>query len=74
MKHIFKSVQICVYADNIAIIARDMASLKNMYKMMEQEARKVGLTVNEGKTKYVVLTSGNLIRAPLKTNYRRKKI
>ena len=42
-----KSVQICAFADNIAIIVTDMISLKNVFKVMEQEARKVGFIVNE---------------------------
>ena len=54
-------VQICAYADEIVTNCEDMESLKNVYKVMAQEARIVGLIVNEGKTKYIkTLTSGYL--------------
>lgn len=65
--HVFSiSVQICTYADGIAIIVRDTASLKNAYKVMEQETKNVVLITNECKTKYMVLTSGSLKRVAWK--------
>ena len=45
----FKSVQICTNADNIAVIVRDIASIKNMYKVIEQEPKNLDLIVNEDK-------------------------
>lgn len=60
----FKSTQICAYADDIVIIARDIPSLKSAYKEMEQEVRKVDLIVNEDKTKYMKLNSSEVLRTP----------
>ena len=42
----FKSVQVCAYADGIAMIAKDMSSLKIVYKMVEEEERNLNLMVN----------------------------
>ena len=52
-----KSVQLLAYADDIDIIGRSVASVRETYIALEREANKVGLMVNEGKTKLMVAGS-----------------
>jgi hypothetical protein len=54
---IYKSSQICAYADDLAIITRTEAELKKIYKQLEKETKKLGLYVNIIKTKYMFITS-----------------
>ena len=60
------SLQIWAYAGDIAIIASDVESPKNVFNVMEQKAGNAGVIVIGGKTKYVVLASGNLDSLPRK--------
>ena len=47
------SVQIVAFADDVDIVGRTEAAVKEMYLVLKGEAEKVGLTVNEQKTKYM---------------------
>jgi len=49
----YKSTQICAYADDIVIIARNKESLQNAFIQLEQATRPAGLRINEEKTKYM---------------------
>lgn len=51
-----KSVQLVAYADDIAIVARDVKHLEEAVKSIIKEARKRGLEINETKTKYMGVT------------------
>ena len=51
-----RSVQILCYADDIIIIGRTERDVSGAFAAIEKEARKVGLAVNEGKTKYMLST------------------
>jgi hypothetical protein len=42
------------YADDIVIIGRFLASMKEAFQLFEEASKEVGLVVNEGKTKYMV--------------------
>lgn len=48
-----KSAQICAYADDVAIIARNVEELKDVFLRMVKIADKLGLRVNTDKTKYL---------------------
>lgn len=50
-----RSVFWTAYADDINITARNKRALKEAFAEMEEAAREVGLVVNEGKTKYMVM-------------------
>ena len=50
---LFKSKQACVYADDIALVARNIPALEEMLNIIEEVGRKVGLTINTDKTKYM---------------------
>jgi len=50
----YKSVQVMAYADDIVIIDRSLASMKEDFQLLEEASEGVGLVINEGKTKYMV--------------------
>jgi len=50
---LYKSKQACVYADDIALIARNVASLQEMLVTIKEIGMKYGLNINEAKTKYM---------------------
>jgi len=45
------------YADDIVIIDRALASVKEGFQLLEEASKEVGLVINEGKTKYIVAPS-----------------
>ena len=49
----YKSVQLMAYADDIVIIGRSLASIKEAFQLLEEASNK-GLVINKGKTKYMV--------------------
>ena len=49
-----KSVQLLAYADDIDVIGRTQRAVNEAFASIETEAAKVGLVVNEGKTKYML--------------------
>ena len=50
----YKGVQLLAYADDIDIIGRTKRDVTAAFAAIEKESAKVGLTVNEGKTKYML--------------------
>jgi len=42
------------YADDIVIIGKAVASMKEAFQLLEEASNEVGLAINEGKTKYMV--------------------
>ena len=54
---IYKSRQICAYADDIVLISRNLKYLKEMFIHIEQEGKKTGLEINQNKTKYMHITT-----------------
>ena len=48
-----KSVQLLAYADDIDIIGRTKRNITVVFSAIERESIKMGLAVNEGKTKYM---------------------
>jgi len=56
-----RSVQLLAYADDIDIIGRSVASVRETFTALEREANRVGLIVNENKTKFMIAGSN---RAP----------
>jgi hypothetical protein len=53
-----KETQLLAYADDIDIVGRSQSAVRNAYLVLEIEAVKVGLTINEQKTKYMI-AAGN---------------
>ena len=50
-----KMVQLLGYADDIDIVGRNIRSVKDAYMKLEREANKIGLYVNEEKTKFMMI-------------------
>jgi hypothetical protein len=57
-KHtIFNRIKQCIaYADDIVILGRGVNYLKEVIEELTQGATKVGLEINQGKTKYMIIT------------------
>jgi sorting nexin-29 len=53
----YKSVQILAYADDIDIISRSPKSLQEAKIALDTAARKMGLEINQAKTKYMICDS-----------------
>jgi hypothetical protein len=49
-----KETQLFAYADDIDIVGRSQSAVRDAYVAMETEAAKVGLKINEEKTKYMI--------------------
>jgi hypothetical protein len=49
-----KETQLFAYADGIDIVGRSQSAVRDAYLALEIEAAKVGLKVNEQKTKYII--------------------
>jgi hypothetical protein len=49
-----KETQLLAYTDDIDIVGRSQSAVQNAYLALEGEAVKVGLKINEQKTKYVI--------------------
>ena len=54
-----RMAQIVAYADDIVIISRSLLDMKNCFNQIEEEGRKVGLEINERKTKYMIASRKN---------------
>ena len=50
---LYKSKQACVYADDIALIARNISALQEMLSAIEMAGKPAGLVINTDKTKYM---------------------
>ena len=59
-----KLSQIRAYADDVVLITKTKRKLTQMYDRLETEARKIGLLVNERKTKYMFMTAAENARKP----------
>ena len=52
-----KSTQLLGFADDIDIVGRNFRSITDAYSKMELEANKIGLRVNEDKTKFLMVAA-----------------
>ena len=52
-----KSSQICAYADDVVIVTRSEARMRQVYREMEEKTPKKVLMVNEKKTKYMIISA-----------------
>jgi hypothetical protein len=53
-----KETQLLAYADDIDIVSRSQSAVRDAYLALKGEAAKVGLKINEQKTKYMI-AAGN---------------
>jgi hypothetical protein len=54
---VYKSKQICAYADDVVLVARNTPTLKELLSAMETKGRKMGLRIFKEKTKYMKMSS-----------------
>jgi hypothetical protein len=54
-----KETQLLAYADDIDIVGRSQSAAQEAYLALEREATKVGLKINEKKTKYLIAAQNN---------------
>jgi sorting nexin-29 len=52
-----KSSQLLAFADDIDIVGRNLRSITDVYSKLEREASKIGLQVNEEKTKLLMVSA-----------------
>jgi sorting nexin-29 len=52
----YKTTQILAYADDIVIISRTLADLKDTVLKIDNKSRETGLLINEVKTKYMKMS------------------
>ena len=64
----YKSVQLLGYADDIDIVGRSQRAVVEAFTAIEEEAKRVGLEVNEEKTKYMLSTKNNSVTHHLGQN------
>jgi hypothetical protein len=55
-----KETQLLAYADDIDIVGRSQSAVRNAYLALEREAAKVGLKINEQKTKYMIAARNDI--------------
>jgi hypothetical protein len=53
---VHKSKQVYGYADDIALIGRNLTALKELYRELHEEGLNMGLSINENKTKYMKMS------------------
>ena len=51
-----RTKQLCAYADDVVIIARNQKALKETFITLQKAAEKLGLIINTNKTKYMQVT------------------
>jgi hypothetical protein len=54
---VYRTKQACAYADDIAIVGRNLDSLIQMFDTLEEKNWALGLRINELKTKYMKMSS-----------------
>jgi hypothetical protein len=50
---VYRTKQACAYADDIALVGRNLDSLMKMFDTLERKSPALGLRINEEKTKYM---------------------
>lgn len=57
-----KSIQLLGFADDVDIVGRNIRSITDAYTRLEREANKIGLRVNEEKTKFLMVAASERSR------------
>ena len=59
---------ILAYVDDIDVIGDSFDAVRGIFLQFQQDAKKIGLNINEDKTKYLHLTQYSSVRLPTKIN------
>jgi hypothetical protein len=54
-----KETQLLAYVDDIDIVGRSQSVVRDAYLALERETAKIGLKINEEKTKYMIAAQNN---------------
>ena len=54
-----EQLNIPAYADDIALIGKNEIQIRKVFVEMENTAKKLGLQINQGKTKYMIVERKN---------------
>jgi len=54
--------QLNVYADDIVLLGKNEIEIRQLFVEMESAARKLGLQINQEKTKYMIVERKNTLR------------
>lgn len=54
-----RMIQILAYADDVVVISRSVQDMRIAVQQLIEEGNKVGLKINEGKSKYMIATRDN---------------
>jgi len=57
-----KQLNILAYTDDIALIGKNKIEIRKLFVEMENIARKFGLWINQGKTKYMIVERKNNLK------------
>jgi hypothetical protein len=57
-----KSIQLLGFADDIDIVGRNIRAVSDAYLKLEREANRIGLRVNEDKTKFLMVSASERTR------------
>jgi hypothetical protein len=57
-----KETQLLAYADDIDNVSRSQSAVRDTYLALKREAAKVGLNMNEQKTKYMIAAQNDIGR------------
>ena len=57
-----RSIQLLGFADDVDIVGRNIRSVTDAYSRLEREANKIGLRVNEEKTKFLMVAASERSR------------
>jgi len=54
-----KTIKLIAYADDIVLLSESESDLQSMAEFLIEESKQMGLTINEEKTKYMILSQKN---------------
>lgn len=55
----YKTIKLLAYADDIVLLSESERDLQGMTEALMDKSKQMGLTINEGKTKYMILSRKN---------------
>ena len=57
-----EQLDVLAYADDIVLLGKNEIEIRQLFVEMESAARKLGLQINQEKTKYMIVETKNTLR------------